>query len=191
MDPIASSPQCSCHRIRQDFPRHPDSNHIIGFASDLFPGLLLSEANLQDTVWPDESHFLNHSVTQMDRWLHAWQLPSRLHIEWQHFFRQEWHRHAERQTTHTTGWSTAEVQAFRRFTKGFIVGPGDHFPHTAILSCPRHYHHLLLKTFMPPPTTSTPVFQPLRHGIQLIRTRLTLPLGSTLGSSSSLRLYSA
>ena len=25
---------------------------------------------------------------------------------------------------------------------------------------------------MPPPTTSTPVFQPLRHGIQLIRTRL-------------------
>ena len=156
----SSSPQCSCHRIRQDFPRHPDSNHIIGFASDLFPGLLLSEANLQDTVWPDERHFLNHSVTQMDRWLHAWQLPS-LHIEWQHFFRQEWDRHAERQTTHTNGWSTAEVQAFRRFTKGFIVGPGDHFPHTAILSCPCHYHYLLLKTFMPSPTTSTPVFQPL------------------------------
>ena len=107
----------------------------------------------------------------MDRWLHAWQLPSSLHIEWQHFL-QEWHRHAERQTTHTTGWSTAEVQAFRRFTKGFIVGPGDHFSHTAILSCPCHFHHLLLKTFMPSPTTSTPVFQPLRHGIQLIRTRL-------------------
>ena len=45
-------------------------------------------------------------------------------------------------------------------------------PHTAILSCPCHYHHLLLKTFMPLPTTSTPVFQPLQHGIQLIRTRL-------------------
>ena len=56
--------------------------------------------------------------------------------------------------------------------KGFIVGPGDHFPRTAILSCPCHYHHLLLKTFIPSPTTSTPVFQPLRHGIHLIRTRL-------------------
>ena len=168
----SSSPQCSCHRIRPDYPRHPDSCHIIGFASDLFPGLLLSEAHLQDTVWPDERYFLNHSVAQMDRWLHAWQLPSRLHIEWQHFFRQEWGRHVTHQTDHNTGWSSTEVQAFRRFTKGFIVGPGDHFPHTAILSCPCHYHHLLLKTFMPSPTTSTPVFQPLRHGIQLIRTRL-------------------
>ena len=165
------SPQCSCQRIRQDYRRHPDSGHI-GFASDLFPGLMLSEAHLQDTVWPDERHFLNHSVTQMERWLHAWHLPSHLHFEWQHFFRQEWDRHAERQTTHNTGWSSAEVSAFRRFTKGFIVGPGDHFPHTAILSCPCHYHHLLLKTFMPAPATSTPVFQPLRHGIQLIRTRL-------------------
>ena len=34
------------------------------------------------------------------------------------------------------------------------------------------YHHLLRKTFIPSPTTSTPVFQPLRHGIHLIRTRL-------------------
>ena len=33
-------------------------------------------------------------------------------------------------------------------------------------------HHLLRKTFIPSPTTSTPVFQPLRHGILLIKTRL-------------------
>ena len=64
------------------------------------------------------------------------------------------------------------LKAFRRYTKGFVVGPGDHFPHTAVLSCPCHYHHLLRKTFIPSPTTSTPVFQPLRHGIHLIRTRL-------------------
>ena len=43
----AFSPQCVCHRIR-----HPDSNHVIGFA-----WLLLSEANLQNTVWPEERHF--------------------------------------------------------------------------------------------------------------------------------------
>ena len=58
--------RCACHRhrLRPDLARHPDSGHVIGFASDIFPGFLLSEANLQDTVWPDERHFLNHSVTQ-------------------------------------------------------------------------------------------------------------------------------
>ena len=71
-----------------------------------------------------------------------------------------------------TGWSLSDIQAFRRYTKAFVVGPGDHFPHTAVLSCPCHYHHLLCKTFIPSPTTSTPVFQPLRHGIHLIKTRL-------------------
>ena len=30
---------------------------------NFFPCLMLSGANLQDTVWPDERHFLNHSVT--------------------------------------------------------------------------------------------------------------------------------
>ena len=35
-----------------------------------------------------------------------------------------------------------------------------------------HLSHLLRKTFIPSLTTSTPVFQPLRHGILLIKTRL-------------------
>ena len=118
----------------------------------------------------------------MDRWLHAWHLPSHLQIEWQHFFRQEWQHHLQQQSTNPNGWSTAEIQAFRRYTKGFIVGPGDHFPHTAVLSCPCHYHHLLHKTFTPSPTTPTPVFQPLRHGIHLIRTHMATSPSSTLSS---------
>ena len=61
-----SSPTCVCHRIRPDLTRRPDSGHVIGFASEISPGLLLSAANLQDTVWPDERDYLNHSVTQMD-----------------------------------------------------------------------------------------------------------------------------
>ena len=150
--------ECVCHRIRPDFTRHPDSGHVIGFASELFPSLLLSEANLR-TVWPDERDFLNHSVTQMERWLRAWNLPTRLQVEWQHFFRQEWERRQHHQSTHPTGWSHSEIHTFRRYT-------------TAVLTCPYHYHHLLRKTFIPSPTTSTPVFQPLRHGILLIKTRL-------------------
>ena len=146
-----SSPQCVCHRIRPDFTRHPDSGHVIGFSSEIFPGLLLSEANLQDTVWPDERDYLNHSVTQMDRWLRAWNLPTRLQIEWQHFFRQEWERHQHHQSTNPTGWSLLEIHTFRRYTKGFVIGPSDHFPHTAVLTCPCHYHHLLHKTFIPSP----------------------------------------
>ena len=167
-----ASPKCVCHRIRSDFARHPDSGHVIGFASDIFPGFLLSEANLQDTVWPQERYFLNHSATQMERWLRAWNLPTRLQVEWQHFFRQEWERHQHHHSTHPTGWSHSKIQVFRRYTKDFVDGPGDHFPHTAVLTCPCHYHHLLCKTFVPSPTTSTPAFQPLRHGILLIKTRL-------------------
>ena len=103
-----------------------------------------------------------------------WQrhLPDHLQVEWQHFFRQERQRHLHHQSTNPTGWSLSDIQAFRRYAKAFVVGPGDHFPHTAVLSCPCHYHHLLCKTFIPSPTTSTPVFQPLRHGIHLIKTRL-------------------
>ena len=55
-------PRCACHQLRPDLARDPESGHVIGFASDIFPGFLLSEANLQDTVWPDERHFLSHSV---------------------------------------------------------------------------------------------------------------------------------
>ena len=144
--PSVGGKECVCHRIRPDFTRHPDSGHVIGFASELFPSLLLSEANLR-TVWPDERDFLNHSVTQMERWLRAWNLPTRLQVEWQHFFRQEWERRQHHQSTHPTGWSHSEIHTFRRYT-------------TAVLTCPYHYHHLLRKTFIPSPTTSTPVFQP-------------------------------
>ena len=103
------SPQCIWHRIRPDFARHPDS--------EIFPGLLLSEANLQDTVWPDERDYLNHSVTQLERWLRAWNLPTRLQVERQHFFRQEWYLQPHHQSTNPTGWSLPEIQAFRRYPK--------------------------------------------------------------------------
>ena len=150
--PLDSDIRSVCHRIRPDFRRHPDSNHIIGFASDLFPRLLLSEANLQDTVWPGERDFLNHSVTRMATLF---------------------------STGVATPCSTTVHQPERLvLTRNPNLSPlhqrlpGDRFPHTAVLSCPCHYDHLLHKTFIPSPTTSTPVFQPLRHGIHLIRTRL-------------------
>ena len=127
----------------------------------------------------------------MDRWLRAWHLPSRLQVEWQHFFRQEWQHHAQQQSANPNGWSPLEIRAFRRYTKGFVIGPGDRFPHTAVLSCPCHYDHLLHKTFIPSPTTSTLVFQPLRHGIHLIRTRLRLQQRYRWGLHWDRRLPSA
>ena len=52
---LDASPKCVCHQIRPDFPRRPDSGHVIRFASDIFPaGLLLSGANLQDRYHAQE-----------------------------------------------------------------------------------------------------------------------------------------
>ena len=112
------------------------------------------------------------------------------------FFRRQWQLHEghlSSSSSPSSSWTHPELQAFRRYTKHFIVGPADHFPHTAVLSCPFHYHHLLRKTFLPSPTTTSPVFQPLRHGILLNPTPGTLAtgslasisLGSPLGSAAS------
>ena len=96
-------------------------------SSDLLRTSLPASSYLKPTYrthWPDERHFLNHSVTQMEQWLRAWNLPTRLQVEWQHFCRQEWVHHQHHLSTHSTEWSHSELQAFRRYTKDFVVGPG-------------------------------------------------------------------
>ena len=157
---------------------------------------LLPEANLTDTVWPEERYFLNHSVTQMERWLPAWNLPTRLQVEWQHFFRQEWERHQHHHSAHPTGWSRSEISPLRQRLCGWSRRPLPTYSRTH-LSLPLppppaqdlhsftyHFH-----TCFPTTTTWDSLDQNSTSRPLATPSPATILLGPSLGSPTTFRLH--
>ena len=117
-------------------------------ARTVAPNAALSGANLSDTMYFRKDRWIHLTNRTMESWRRRWRLPSRIKSVLQAWVQEQWRRHEESCQDQRNGhWTPREVQQALGPFRHLIRGPADHFPNSLFVSCPVHYHELLIRTF--------------------------------------------
>ena len=102
---------------------------------------------MSDTMYFCKDTWIHSTNQALESWRKRWRLPSRIKSVLQDWVQEQWRRHEQSCQDHRKRhWAPFEVKRALGSFQHLVRGPADHFPNSLFVSCPVHYHELLLRT---------------------------------------------